>query len=269
MRWCFYETSSGRLRFRKEQQTPDILRHGTNFDNLANLIAGRIPKSVWTVAACFGTLRHPGSKGLLAEVLSRRRLGRLWSLYLDPPMGESPMTISRRCVAVAASLLVVAGQAIVVDVQNVNAQILNASVPTSSGGVQTAVGNAEPGKEKGGFLPVSWPSISLPTITMPQIPMPQMSMPTITWPKWPTNADGSAVSPFAPITAGMSKISAGTQKAWEGAKEMFGYGANAEEEQPAASSSEPSFWQRMMGKQSEPSGPRTVAEFMAQPRVGQ
>ncbi|MCH7751813.1 MAG: hypothetical protein IH898_06620 [Planctomycetes bacterium] len=169
------------------------------------------------------------------------------------------MTISRKCVAVAVSLLVAAGQAVVVD-----AQIINASVPTSSEGVQTAAGNAKTGEEQGGFLPVSWPSVSLPKVTMPKITMPKIPMP-----KWPTNADGSAVSPFAPITAGASKISAGTQKAWQGAKEMFGFGGKGEAARPAASPSEPSLWQRMIGREPEPSGPRTVAEFMAQPRVGQ
>ena len=178
------------------------------------------------------------------------------------------MTISRTCVAVAVSLLVAAGQAVVVDVQVADAQIINASLPTSSEGVQTAAGNAKTGEEQGGFLPVSWPSVSLPRITMPQF-----TMPKITMPRWPTNADGSAVSPFAPITAGAGKISVGTQKAWEGAKEMFGFGSSSDSDggaaQPAASPSEPSLWQRMISREPEPAGPRTVAEFMAQPRVGQ
>ena len=174
------------------------------------------------------------------------------------------MTISRKCVAVVVSLLVAAGQAVVVDVQITEAQILNASVPTSNEGVQTAAGNPNTGEEQGGFLPVSWPSVSLPKVPMPQFAMPQIPMPT-----WPTNADGSAVSPFAPITAGAGMISAGTQKVWQGTKEMFGYGDKSEAAQPAAYPSEPSFWQRMTGREPEPSGPRTVAEFMAQPRVGQ
>ena len=164
------------------------------------------------------------------------------------------MTISRKCVAVAVSFLVATGQAVVVD-----AQIINASVPTSSKGVQTAAGDAKTKEEQGGFLPVSWPSVSLPKVTMPKITMPT----------WPTNADGSAVSPFAPITVGASKISAGTQKVWQGTKEMFGFGGKSEAARPAAFPSEPSLWQRMIGREPEPSGPRTVAEFMAQPRVGQ
>ena len=178
------------------------------------------------------------------------------------------MTISRKCVAVVVSLLVAASQAVVVDVQITEAQILNASVPTSSEGVQTAAGNPNTVEEQGGFLPVSWPSVSLPQVSMPKMTMPKIPMPT-----WPTNADGSAVSPFAPITAGASKISAGTRKAWEGAKEMFGFSSSFDSDgratQLAAYPSEPSFWQRMTGREPEPTGPRTIAEFMAQPRVGQ
>lgn len=171
------------------------------------------------------------------------------------------MTISRSCVAIAASLLVAAGQAVAVD-----AQIINSSSSKSGDGVQTAVGTVETSEKQGGILPASWPSVSLPKIAMPKI-----TMPKITMPKWPTNADGSAVSPMAPITAGASKVSAGTQKAWEGAKEMFSFGSQGEAAQPIAStatSAKPSFWQRMTGKQPEPEGPQTVAEFMSQPRVG-
>ena len=146
------------------------------------------------------------------------------------------------------------------------ARSINSSLPTSIEGVQTAAGNAESGEEQGGILPVSWPSVSLPKITMPRVTMPKVTMP-----KWPTNADGSAVSPFAPITAGASKISAGTQKVWEGTKEMLGFGSKSEGAQPAvsaASPSEPSLWQRMIDRKPEPDGPQTVAEWMAQPRVG-
>jgi hypothetical protein len=170
-------------------------------------------------------------------------------------MGEFPMTISRRCVAVAESLLAAAGQAVAV-----NAQVISAPAPTSGEGVQTAVANVETGKEQGGFLPVSWPSVSLPQISMPKIGMP----------KWPTNADGSAVSPMAPIAAGASKVSAGARKAWEGAKEMFSFGSSEETSKSstfAKPAAELSFWQRMTGKQAESEGPQTVAEFMSQPRI--
>jgi hypothetical protein len=165
------------------------------------------------------------------------------------------MTISQKCVAFSVGLLVVLGQSVGVD-----AQVINASTPTSDEGVQTAVGSTETGEEKDGFLPVSWPSISLPQITMPKISMP----------KWPTNADGTSASPMAPISAGASKVSAGSRKAWQGAKEMFSFASR--EETPKSStavktSDKPSFWQRIIGKKPEPEGPQTVAEFMAQPRI--
>ena len=166
------------------------------------------------------------------------------------------MTILQKFVVFSLSLLVVAGQAAYVD-----GQIINASSSTNEGGVQTAVGSSEMGEEKGGFLPVSWPSITLPKVTMPKVNMP----------KWPTNPDGSAVSPFAPISAGATKVSEGTKKAWEGAKEMFSFGGSSETTRrvaPTNSTAEPTFWQRMIGKQPEPEGPQTVAEFMSQPRVG-
>ena len=174
------------------------------------------------------------------------------------------MTISRNCIAVAVGLLVAAGQA-----AGVGAQIINASSPTTAttgGSVQTAAGSVGTEQQQGGWLPVSWQSVSLPKVKMPKFSVPKISMP-----KWPTNADGSAVSPFAPITAGASKVSAGTKKAWQGAKEMFSFGSGEKTPRSIASansSAEPSFWQRMAGKQPEPQGPQTVAEFMSQPRVG-
>jgi hypothetical protein len=165
------------------------------------------------------------------------------------------MTISQKCVVFSLGLMVALGQLVAVD-----AQVIDASIPRSNEGVQTAVDNTETGEEKGGFLPVSWPSISLPKITMPKIPMP----------KWPTNADGSSVSPMAPISAGASKVSAGSRKAWQGAKEMFSFTSREEIPKPstaAKASVKPSFWQRLTGKKPEPKGPQTVAEFMSQPRI--
>jgi hypothetical protein len=167
------------------------------------------------------------------------------------------MTISQGCVVVSLGLLVALNQTVVVD-----AQVFNASLPTTDGGVQTAEVSEQPGEEKSGFLPVSWPSVSLPKVSMPKIKMP----------KWPTNTDGSAVSPFTPISAGASKLSAGTRKAWAGTMGFFSFDKDEEAQLPSAASSsstEPSFWERMTGKTPQPEGPQTVAEFMTQPRVGQ
>jgi hypothetical protein len=170
------------------------------------------------------------------------------------------MTISQRCVVLSIGLLVALGQTVAVD-----AQVIDASTPTSDEGVQTAVDSTETGEEKGGFLPVSWPSISLPQIKMPKITMPKISMP-----KWPTNTDGTSVSPMAPISAGASKVSAGSRKAWQGTKEMFSFASREETPRPsikAKTPAKPSFWQRLTRKKPEPEGPLTVAEFMAQPRI--
>lgn len=169
------------------------------------------------------------------------------------------MTISRRYLAIV-TCLVFAAQATVVA-----AQVGNSPLPSSTDGVQPAVGNAEAGAEDAGILPASWPTIPMPTITMPKL-----SMPKVSWPKWPTNADGIAVSPFAPISAGASKVSAGTKKAWEGTKEIFGFGTHEEMTQPhppTAAQQQPSFWQRLTRQEPQPTGPQTVAEWMSQPRL--
>ena len=174
------------------------------------------------------------------------------------------MTISRTCLAVAVCFLV-AAQAVVVE-----AQILNASLPTSQDGVQPAGGNAGVGSEDDAVQSASWPSIPLPKLTMPKPSLPKLSMPKLSLPKWPANADGSSVSPLAPVTAGANKVSTGAKKAWEGTKEMFSFGAKDEITQPrmpAASQPQPSFWQRLTGREPEPSGPQTVAEWMSQPRI--
>ena len=171
------------------------------------------------------------------------------------------MTISQKCVVLTVGLIFTVGQTTVAD-----AQVVNASSQSAGEGVQTMAVDAESGEEQGGFLPVSWQSVSLP-----KVPMPKLSMPKIALPKWPTNTDGSAVSPMAPIAAGASKVSEGTKKAWEGTKEMFSFGTSEETQQgglPAKPSAKPSFWQRMIGSEPEPEGPQTVAEFMSQPRVG-
>jgi len=171
------------------------------------------------------------------------------------------MTISQRIVALTVCLLFAVGQTTFAD-----GQVINASSPAAAEGIQTMAGNAESGEEQGGFLPVSWQSVSLP-----KVPMPKFSMPKITLPKWPTNSDGSAVSPMAPIAAGANKVSEGTKKVWEGTKEMFSFGSGEVNQQgtlPAKPPAKPSLWQRMMGSEPEPQGPQTVAEFMSQPRVG-
>jgi hypothetical protein len=99
--------------------------------------------------------------------------------------------------------------------------------------------------------------------------MPKVTMPKITMPKMPEN-------PLAPIKTSAKKVSDGTKKAWEGTKEIFTLGGSKEEAAPAPVSGtaekKPTLLQRMFGSEEkkEPAndgGPRTVAEFMAQPRL--
>jgi hypothetical protein len=174
------------------------------------------------------------------------------------------MTISRACFVVVVSASVASFA------RSGEAQVLDSAMPVHDADVQPAVGDAEAGAEEGGILPTSWPTIPMPKLTMPKVTMPKLTMPQWSLPKWPTNSDGIAASPFAPISAGASKVKAGTVKAWEGTKEIFSFGSKDDATQPRAPStdqSQPSFWQRMTGQQPEPTGPQTVAEWMSQPRL--
>lgn len=124
------------------------------------------------------------------------------------------------------------------------------SPPLSGPGAPPAGGVDESTTEKS-----PWGWLAMPKITMPKIEMPKMP-----------------ADPLAPVKAGAKKVSDGANKAWEGTKEIFTFGpaktdASASPKTPEAKS--PSLWQKMFGgaKQEEPEGPRTVAEFMAQPRL--
>ncbi|MEO2049576.1 MAG: hypothetical protein ABGX16_23710 [Pirellulales bacterium] len=130
-------------------------------------------------------------------------------------------------------------------------------------GVVTAQNSEKEAADSSGIKQTSWYSLPMPKITMPKIEMPQFSMPSF----W-TSKDGASTdntSMFAPITSGAKKISDGSKKAWEGAKDMFDFG-RGESNQKAVSKKGPSFWDRLFVDK-EPEGPRTVAEWMAQPRL--
>lgn len=163
------------------------------------------------------------------------------------------MTISHKVVGVVVCIVFVARTC-----------PLNGQTADASTGVQPAVG-AEGADE---VTTTSW--FSMPKVTMPKITMPKLSMPKLALPKWPTNSDGIAASPFAPISAGANKVTEGTKKAWEGTKEMFSFGgddAAPKTRAPGQPQAEPSLWQRLTGKQPEPTGPQTVGEWMSQPRL--
>ena len=97
-----------------------------------------------------------------------------------------------------------------------------------------------------------WGWLKMPTVTMPKITMPKMP-----------------ADPLAPIKTSARKVSDGTKKAWEGTKEIFRGGSKDAEPRVATQGEAPSMWQRMFGPKEEPQpeGPKTVAEWMAQPRL--
>ncbi|MCC6492320.1 MAG: hypothetical protein IT424_04805 [Pirellulales bacterium] len=91
---------------------------------------------------------------------------------------------------------------------------------------------------------------------------PSITMPKLTFPKMPAD-------PLAPVKASARKVSDGTKKAWEGTKELFTFGGSKEPapEAHVAAKEGPSLFERMFGpKEPEPEGPRTVNEFLKQPR---
>ena len=107
--------------------------------------------------------------------------------------------------------------------------------------------------------PTPWGWIKMPKITMPKMEMPRMP-----------------ADPLAPIKSSARKVGDGTKKAWEGTKELFAGGSKEPQGQGqpgqtriATQGKPPSMWQRMFGAKEEPQdeGPRTVAEWMAQPRL--
>ena len=149
------------------------------------------------------------------------------------------------------------------------AQLLNppsgdaAKETAKSGGVATA----QLAQEKtSGVKQTNWYSVPMPKITMPKIEIPRFHMPSF----GSSGSESSVDKPsmFAPLTAGAHKIGVGSKKAWEGTKEMFRFGRGGASQQATQASlrKKPSLWERMFTPK-EPEGPRTVAEWMAQPRL--
>lgn len=126
------------------------------------------------------------------------------------------------------------------------AQIIPAQ-PTV-GTVQQAVAGAESAEAKEDVKWVSWPKVTMPKVTMPKLRVPDMG------------------KLFSPVSSGFEKVTAGSKKAWEGTKEMFSF---ASKDEVPSKPYEPrqSLWQKLTTKNSEPTGPQTVGEFMSQPRL--
>ncbi len=96
------------------------------------------------------------------------------------------------------------------------------------------------------------------------VKMPSVTMPKLSFPKMPAD-------PLAPVKNSAHKVGDGAKKAWEGTKEMLTFGGSKTEQpvaQTASTKEAPSMWQRMFGAKQEekPQGPKTVAEWMNQPR---
>lgn len=111
-----------------------------------------------------------------------------------------------------------------------------------------AAGAAGEVQQTGWGIPM--PKITMPKITMPKIEMPKMD--TVT----------------GPFKSGFSKMSAGSKKAIEGAKEMLSFGRKQSPQAVGRTpQKKPSLWQKLTARKSEPQVPQTVGEFMSQPRL--
>ena len=154
----------------------------------------------------------------------------------------------------------------------VTAQLLNrpesagADKTAKSEGVISAQVTEKESKDSSAVKQTNWYSVPMPKITMPKIEIPRFSMPSF----MASDSGSSTAKPsmFAPLTAGAHKISDGSKKAWEGAKDMFRFGrGQSKKPMPQSDAAKrPSLWERMFTPK-EPEGPRTVAEWMSQPRL--
>jgi len=136
-----------------------------------------------------------------------------------------------------------------------HAQVFNPPASQTNVGVQQAGGpTAE--AQSGAVEQTGW------GIPMPKLTMPKITMPTITMPSMDTVT--------GPFKSGFSKVTSGTRKAWEGTKEMLSFGKNnraTTSRNRSRGQQQPSFWQRLLVRESEPKIPQTVGEFMSQPRL--
>jgi len=156
-----------------------------------------------------------------------------------------------QCLFRVRILVLVFGLSVIGPRSVLHAQVLDPPTVQPTAGVQQAGGPV--GAPAGAVEQAGW-GLSMPKLTMPQVTIPSMDMLT------------------GPFKAGFSKVTSGTKKAWEGTKEMFSFG-----QKPTASKArgrrgaqqQPSFWQRLLVRESTSQVPQTVGEFMSQPRVDQ
>ncbi len=151
-----------------------------------------------------------------------------------------------------------------------SALLYGQSSTRAGGGVQYAApSDADLEEKTSRVFPASWPSLALPKVTLPKITMPTITMPR--WPKlWPSAEDGDGSSPallaLAPVAAGARKITSGAKKAWQGTKDILSLrGRNSKSPKRNGGKPKPSLWERMVTP-AEPTYPRTMSEWMSQPR---
>ena len=159
-----------------------------------------------------------------------------------------------RCLFRVSAVFLVFGLLVVDQVAVLHAQVFSPPAAQPGVGVQQAGGPAATAPTSA-VEQTGWSGLPLPKITMPKLTMPTLTMPSM-----------DAVT--GPFKSGLGKVTSGTKKAWEGTKEMLSFGKNK-----TASTSrrggqqQPSFWQRLLVRESEPRVPQTVGEFMRQPRL--
>ena len=137
------------------------------------------------------------------------------------------------------------------------AQVISAPAAQASAAVQQAGGAVA--ATAGAVEQTAW-GLPMPKLTMPKLTMPKLTMPPMALPSM-----GAVTGPFK---QSFGKVTAGSKKAWEGTKEIFSFGQNKTATQNrAGGQQQPSFWQRLLVRESPVRVPETVGEFMAQPRL--
>ena len=143
--------------------------------------------------------------------------------------------------------LLVVGQMTVV-----RAQVISPPAVQQAGGAAVAA-------TTGTVEQTAW-GLPMPKLTMPKLTMPQMAMPKLAMPNF------GAVT--EPLKASVGKVTSGSKKAWEGTKEIFSFGQKKQATRSrAGGQQQPSFWQRLLIRESSVPMPETVTEFMALPRL--
>jgi hypothetical protein len=124
---------------------------------------------------------------------------------------------------------------------------------------------------------VSWPRIHMPEFSLPKprLPRPQL------WPQesevsearnaWvKENPNPNKPSPLQAVKQGAQRVGDSTRNAWHKTVDVLTPGDSPERRSSriARRDIKPPFWKRMFGAgKSQPEGPRTVTEWMAQERL--